>query len=403
MAVDIIVPKLSATMEDALVLKWLEPPGAEVKAGDPIVELETDKTAIEIEATADGFLSNYIVGEEERVAVGACLARIVDSHADIADVSQALPVENETLVRSNDLEGKLESDHRGTANKQAGENVFLASPKAKRLAREHGINLSEIKGAGVDGRISTSDIEEVIQTMSASVSDQQDRKGTTKASAIRRRIAEQVAESRRTIPSFCLDRQVETENLQSARERMNKDRLEKGKQKISVTDCLLIAMADTLIQHPKLLQVWQNNDQAEIVDIGMINIGLVVSVDEGLLIPVLTDLENKPIDDIAMARHAAATAARSVQLPSKYISPCSISLSNLGVYGIDRFEAIISPDQSAILAVGKEQQKIFVSEKGIYSRPILNLTLSVDHRLIDGAVAAQFLSDLADRIESEKW
>lgn len=403
MAVNIIVPKLSATMEDALVLRWLVQPGAEVKAGDPIVELETDKTAIEIEATADGFLSNYIVAEDERAVVGACLARIVDSHTEITDVSQALPVENETHVHSNNPNRKQGVDHLGSADKQPGANVVLASPKAKRLAREHGIDLSGMHGTGVDGQISTSDIEVVIQTASAKVSDRQNTKGITIASAIRLRIAEQVVESRRTIPSFCLDRQVETENLQSARERMNKDRLEKGEQKISVTDCLLIAMADTLIQYPKLLQVWQNNEQAEIIDIGMVNIGLVVSVDEGLLIPVLTDLANKSIDEIAMARHAAATAVRSGQLPSKYISPCSISLSNLGAYGVDRFEAIINPGQSAILAVGKEQQKVFMSENGICSRPIVNLTLSVDHRLIDGIIAAQFLSDLTDRIENAEW
>jgi pyruvate dehydrogenase E2 component (dihydrolipoamide acetyltransferase) len=222
---------------------------------------------------------------------------------------------------------------------------------------------------------------------------------------MRVRIAESVALSRRTIPSFALDRWVESRAIAKARDAFGRDVEQATGIKLTATDFLLQAMADTLAGQPAILDRWaERNGQPHRESLQKVNIGLVVAVSDGLLIPVIADAAGRSIGAIAELRRAAVQRARAGRLAAVDAEPASIALSNLGRNsGVDRFEAIISPGHSSILAVGREHERVVARGGAIAVAEGFNLTFSVDHRLIDGRAAANFLSALADRIEFGPW
>ena len=223
-------------------------------------------------------------------------------------------------------------------------------------------------------------------------------------SSMRSGIAEAVSLSRRTIPSFALDRWVETTAIAVGRAALGPAIERASGVKPTVTDFLLQAMADTLGAMPLMLDRFaESAGRPARVSPGSIDIGLVVAVPEGMMIPVLRDLRGKSLGEIARLREAAVQRVRAGRLIAADFGPVSISLSNLGKSGVDRFEAIVSPGQTSILAVGREHERAIVRGGGIFAAKGFNLTLSVDHRLIDGLVGAEFLGLLADRIELGPW
>jgi pyruvate dehydrogenase E2 component (dihydrolipoamide acetyltransferase) len=404
---DFLLPKLSATMESAKVSRWLKTVGDPVRMGEPLVELETDKTAMDVESPVDAILEAVLAAEGDEVPIGKPLARL-----RTASVAQTAPKSTEPAVvvapALNAAAPKVEATPKLETRAKALAPRVLASPLAKHLAGIHGVDISGLSGSGPNGRVRKRDVlvaagaratkpGAVPQAVALSADIEQ-------LSAIRRAVAQSVSLSRRTIPSFVLDRWVETVAIDRARNIFGPEAQQTTGVKLTFTDFLLQAMADTLAQVPRLLDRWhEEGSRAARTRNSTIDIGLVVALADGVMIPVLRDLKGKTLGEIASARHAAVQRARSGRLLSSDFGLASISISNIGKGGADRFEAIIDPEQTAILAVGREHEKVVARAGAIAVGRGVNLTLSVDHRLIDGIVGAEFLGVFADRLEQGPW
>jgi pyruvate dehydrogenase E2 component (dihydrolipoamide acetyltransferase) len=399
---DFLVPKLSATMESATVLRWLKRAGQKVRMGEPLVELETDKAAIEVEAPADGTLESILAPEGTQLPIGAALGRLATSGAEPAASAAkpaAAPPPAAPLLAA-------KKPAAAPAPIPAASSRIPASPLARRLAGHAGIALAQLTGTGPGGRIRKRD---VLAALGAKGRAEPPRPlpGSTAPGALspmRMRVAEAVALSRRTIPAFALDRWVETTSLDQARRALGPAIERETGVKVTVSDLLLQALADTLAAQPAILDRWiEEAGGPQRVSPGRIDIGLVVSVEGGMLIPVLGDLGGRSLGEIARSRRDAVQRVRTGRLSAADSGPASISLSNLGKSGIDRFEAIINPGQSSILAVGRVHERVIARGGAPIVASGFHLTFSVDHRLIDGLRGAEFLGALADRIEFGPW
>jgi pyruvate dehydrogenase E2 component (dihydrolipoamide acetyltransferase) len=395
---DLIVPQLSSTMETARVVRWLKRPGDSVRMGEALVEVETDKTTMDVESPADGVLTEVLVAEGEEVAVAGRLGRLLTAEGSAPPVA-GTPLSAAAAFAA--VEPKRTT--RELSAGAAAERV-KASPLARRLATEAGLDLRTVRGTGPNSRIRKRDVLLMKPSPDAGAAAAAGTASSSLArplSPMRARIAETVSASRKSIPSYSLDRWVETSRLAAARAKIGTG---KNGDKITFTDMLLQALADTLSQMPALLDRWLDGaSQPSVTSSRTVDIGLVVALEHGLLIPTLGDLANKDLTQIATARRQAIDRARAGRLTAIDHAPASITLSNLGKSGVDRFEAIISPGQSSILAVGREHERALASGGRLYAAPGVNLTLSVDHRLIDGRLGADFLGRLADRIEHGSW
>jgi pyruvate dehydrogenase E2 component (dihydrolipoamide acetyltransferase) len=412
---DFVVPKLSATMETATVLKWLKKPGERVKLGEALVEIETDKAAIEVEAPADATLATILAPEGAIVPIGAKLATLdVAAGAASAPAMPAKPSKPASAPPAAPIAAAPAPISVSPA--QGGAAIpprILASPLARRLAREGGIEIAALAGSGPHGRVRKRDVlartggqgapvrmrsPEIARSMAASPGDGQ------ALSSMRARIAETVSVSRRTIPSFTLDRWVETTALRDARKNLGAQIERETGVTVTVTDLLLQALADTLRSQPDMLdRLIEAGGQIRRAGSGSVDIGLVVALEDGMMIPVLRDLGDKSLGEIARARRDAVARVRAGRLIASDAAPAAISLSNLGTGGADRFEAIINPGQSSILAVGREHERVIARGGWPTVAPGVHLTLSVDHRLIDGVRGARFIGALAERIEFGPW
>jgi len=400
---DFLVPKLSATMESATVLRWLKQAGDRVRMGEPLVELETDKAAIEVEAPADGTLESILAPEGTQLPIGAALGRL-SAGAGAPAKSAAAPVPSPPPPPK--PQGKQPAPAPRSPAPTTGLRV-AASPLARRLAVDAGLDLVRLVGTGPGGRIRKRDVLAALGGRTATPPSAPRSPAPAAAgslSPMRLRIAEAVALSRRTIPAFALDRWVETSALDRARRDLGLAIERETGVKVTVTDLLLQAMADTLSQQPAILDRWiEEGGQRGRLSPGSIDIGLVVAVEGGMMIPVLADLGHRSLAEIARARRDAVQRVRTGRLSAADSAPASISLSNLGKSGVDRFEAIINPGQSSILAVGREQECVIARGGAPVVVRGMNLTFSVDHRLIDGVRGAAFLGALAERIEFGPW
>lgn len=411
---DLLVPKLSATMESAVVLRWLKREGDKVRMGEPLVELETDKAAIEVEAPADGILESIAAPEGAELPIGAPLGRLsvgdgaVSAGAAKPAAAPAVPAPVAPIAPPVASPAAVAPSRATTAPSHAeAPKRILASPLARRLAEDAGLDIAALTATPPGARIRKRDVLAALERRPASSRGEPSATAKPDArslSPMRLRIAEAVALSRRTIPAFALDRWVESGGLNQARRDFAPAIERATGVRITVTDLLLQAMADTLAGQPAILDRWLEgaNSPARLSP-GSIDIGLVVAVEGGMMIPVLGDLGAKSLAEIARARRDATQRVRTGRLTAADSQAASISLSNLGKSGIDRFEAIINPGQSSILAIGREHERVIARGGAPAVARGFNLTLSVDHRLIDGLAGAAFLSALADRIEFGPW
>lgn len=394
---DFLVPKLSATMETVKVLRWLKEIGDKVAMGEPLVELETDKATMEIESPVEATLEAVLGAEGEELSVGAVLARLrtggesasPKTKSEAASVAAA-PAHNADPIGPASL----------PTAKAPGSRI-LASPFARHLAKMNATDLSALAAPNPLRRIRGGDVVAALEVRDAKVTL------TTPASTefeplspVRRQIADSVALSRKTIPSFVIDRWVETSAIGQARVTLG-PRIERSiGTKPTLTDFLLRALGECFAVHPRMLDRWDEEyGHAGRMRVSSVDVGLVVAVADGVMLPVLRDLAGKSIHEIARARRDAVQRARSGRLLQADLAPVSFSVSNLGRSGADRFEAIIYPGQSGILAVGRQHERVIARAGGIAIARGINLTLSLDHRLIDGLLGAQFMDALAERIE----
>jgi pyruvate dehydrogenase E2 component (dihydrolipoamide acetyltransferase) len=399
---DLLVPKLSATMETVKVVRWLKQVGDKVAMGAPLVELETDKATMEVESPAEGTLEAVLGAEGEELSVGALLARL-----RIADES-VTPSEMKSTATSVAVAPAHGADPVAAASRSptgAPGSRILASPFAKRLATMNGTDLGRLAAASPLTRIRGRDVIAALQTRDAKVKLTPSASGDFEPfSPARRQIAESVALSRRTIPSFVIDRWVETTAIDRARLTLGREIERAIGIKPTLTDFLFQALAESFARHPRILdRRHEQNGHAVRMRVSNIDVGLVVALADGVMIPVLRNLADKSIREIAQARRDAIHRARSGRLLQADLTPISFSVSNLGRSGADRFEAIIYPGQSGILAVGRQHERVIARAGGVAVATGVNLTLSFDHRLIDGLQGAQFIDTLAERIERAVW
>ncbi|MEC7486583.1 MAG: pyruvate dehydrogenase complex dihydrolipoamide acetyltransferase [Pseudomonadota bacterium] len=407
MAIDILMPALSPTMETGTLAKWTVAVGDAVRSGDVIAEIETDKATMEVEAVDDGILASIMVAEgSEGVAVGTPIGRLAEDGESPDDVAAA-PAST-TPVAPEPAAAPVEEPTQPTpapvpapaAVSSAPANRIFASPLARRIAADRGLDLASLSGSGPHGRILRRDVE-AAETAPAAVRPAVDQAVVQGASTLepnsqmRRIIASRLQESKQTAPHFYLTVDCEIDALLAARRQMN-DQAPEG-VKISVNDLVIRAAAMALIKVPKANTSWEGENTRLFTHA---DIAMAVAVDGGLVTPVIWAAEKKGLAEIASVSRDLATRARDGKLAPEEFTGGSFTISNLGMYGVREFAAVINPPQGAILAVGAGEQRPVVKDGQLAVATVMTVTLSADHRVVDGAVGAEWLQAFKGYVES---
>jgi pyruvate dehydrogenase E2 component (dihydrolipoamide acetyltransferase) len=409
---EIIMPKMGDAMTEGKVVRWYKQAGQAVKKGEPVLEIETDKVNLDLEAEADGTLGDIQAQEGEVVAVGGVLATI-DGAPGSAGQKKAPPPRSEQR-RATDRKDSVKHttgeygeaiemkaprrDRTASANvvamPQSGERR-RSSPLARKMAKELGVSLESVQGSGPRGRIIAADVKNLRGGQTPSPAPralEQLESREIPLSAMRRTIAKRLAESTGPIPHFYLTADYDVTNLMSIRQQM----IEIEGAKLSLNDFIVRAVALALRQHPNVNASW--GDQA-ITQHGQIHIGIAVATPEGLITPVVRNADRKSVAAIALEVRALAEKAKNRKLMPNEYQGSTFTISNLGAWGIEEFTAIINPPNSAILAIGAAEARPVVVERQVVVRDRMKVTMSCDHRVIDGATGAEYLKTLRQYIE----
>ena len=431
------IPKVGLVMENARLVRWLKNVGDAVTQGEPLLELETEKSVVEIEATVSGRLLETLIQVDEPASVGdrvawleSDVAESASSRAPAASESvrpasaasatsasarPAAPVASDGASRASAStpqpaareSSASASDPQTTAPSSSTPAVsarpngrIKSSPVARRLASQNNIDLSAISGTGPRGRVQLSDIRRAMESASTLLAPGRPAIEGSSLSPMRRALARSMTLSNATIPQFAVERSVDWSSLHAARAKLQ------FTPKPSVNDFLLQAIARALLSYPALNATFIGNPDsptAAIVPTNGAHIGLVVAVENGLLVPVLHNVEQLSLTELARRRSDAVDRALKGRLKQSELEGATFSLSNLGSRGPDRFTAIINPPQSAILAVGRQRDCVVAINGGIHIRPMSDLSLTVDHRVADGRLASEFLAYLVEILEGNEW
>jgi pyruvate dehydrogenase E2 component (dihydrolipoamide acetyltransferase) len=435
MPATVIMPALELAQETGKVLRWLKNPGDKVSKGEPIVEIETDKVTVEVESPAAGVLRDVSAQPGDVVPVGRTIALIFAAGevsaagapaavtpAGSAAATGAVPVPPSTVaapssgVKASPLARRLAEQHgvditqirtasgrvekadvlahvesqKGSAGNGAPARIAAASPKARRLAAERGVDLRIVRGSGPGGAVLAADVPTAPAAAVPSVASRVAAAAGT--SNVWRIMAERMTASWTTAPHFYLVREVNVSRLVTWRERA-------GKQtgaRITYTDLLVKLVAAALVQHPRVNVSWKDG---AIIQHGDVNVGLAVALEDGLVVPVLHHADTLSLAEIAARREDLVSRAQAGKLRPADIQGGVFTISNLGMFGVDAFNAIVNPPQAAILAVGRIADRVVAVAGQPVVQPTMVLTLSCDHRALDGARGAQFLTTLADLAE----
>jgi pyruvate dehydrogenase E2 component (dihydrolipoamide acetyltransferase) len=446
MAAIIEMPKLSDTMTVGTLVSWLKNEGDSVAVGDMIAEVETDKATMELEAFDEGILLKQMVKAGEQVAVGTPICAIgekgdkVDApksqkpeaaaqedHKKDEKADQKAQAKTEPSPQKQEQEAKEESPAKATepapapsADSSSGKRVKV-SPLARRLAEEKGVSLENVSGTGPGGRIVKADILTAAAKGSSQPATRSDAKGAPPAapaftggatpiaeektitlSGMRETIARRLLESKTQIPHFYLEVEIDAEPLLNIRQAVNAALAElppeKGGAKLSVNDFVLKACAEALRRVPSVNASWQGN---KIQQHPSAHVSFAVAIDEGLITPVIRDAQGKSVRQISAEVKDLAWKAKNKKLKPDQFTGGTFCVSNMGMYGIERFNAIINPPNAAILAVGATRKLPVVNKRDeIVIGHRMSLVLSCDHRVVDGAIGAQFLNALRELLET---
>ena len=414
MPIKIQMPALSPTMEEGTLAKWLVKEGDTVESGDVMAEIETDKATMEFEAVDEGIIGKILVPEGSAgVKVNEVIAILLDDGEDVSDIEAQEPENKKDIIETINTEVHKPSIKLENENKDLNKERVFATPLARRIAKSKNLELTNIRGTGPYGRIVKADVESnnikhlekpATLSMTSSTTTEiikdiyKDRHFTEIAlDGMRKVIANRLTEAKQTIPHFYLRRSVSLDKLLMIRTEMNDGLADKG-IKISVNDFIIKASSLALQDIPQANVVWAHD---RILQMKSSDVAVAVSVEGGLYTPVLFDSENKSISSLSSEIKALASKARDKKLsPSEYQGG-SFAISNLGMMGVENFDAVINPPHGSILAVGAGTKKPIVMEDGNISvATIMSMTLSVDHRAIDGALGAEFLARIAYYLEN---
>jgi pyruvate dehydrogenase E2 component (dihydrolipoamide acetyltransferase) len=385
------MPALEMAQETGKLVAWLKKEGDAVSKGEPLLEIETDKAVVEIEATADGVLAGVKSHEGDMVPVGVTIAWI------LAPGEQA-PVESPVSAPSGrKMTGQPQPAAAAPAPEQAvasAEGGARISPKARRLAKERGVDIGRIRGTGVDGTITSEDVLAAAAAPQVSGAAAQAPSALT---AVARLMAERTTQSWTQVPHFFLVREVDAGALLQAREQLGPAIERERGVKLTHTDLLVALAARVLKKHPKLNASWAGN---AIQLNPQVNMSVAMAVGDGVVAAVISGAELATLPDIAQQRRDLAERARGGRLRPVDLTGGTFTISNLGMYGIDAFSAIITAPQAASLAVGRIADRVVAVNGQPGVRQMMTLTLSGDHRVVDGAQGALFLNDLAEAIRA---
>ncbi|WP_174720138.1 dihydrolipoamide acetyltransferase family protein [Cryobacterium sp. TMT2-15-1] len=431
--IEITMPRLSDTMEEGAIAIWHKQPGDRVEVGDLLVEIETDKATMEYEAYEAGTLSEHLVAEGKLVSIGVPIALLDDGKAGAAPAPAATPAtatgapaaapatEAAPAAEAAPAPAPTDDTADGTAAGN-GERLF-ASPLVRKLAREHHLDLSQVRGTGPGGRIIRSDTDALLAQATAPAADSADSAAPVVApsaaaattspdtvdkraseaiplSNMRRIIARRLGESARTIPHFFVTGAADAENLVQLRTELNAQLVQAGRPKVSINDLLIRASALALREHPEVNASYIDDASGEMLVHHRVNIGVAVASGNGLVVPVIEDADQKTVSQLGTEAKQLVGLANAKKLTAGQMSGGTFTISNLGMFGVEQFTAIINPPEGAILAVGGTAREAVVVGDDIVARHRMRYTLSADHRIIDGAVAAQFLQTLTRLIEN---
>jgi pyruvate dehydrogenase E2 component (dihydrolipoamide acetyltransferase) len=421
MATKVHMEALSPTMEEGQLVRWLKGEGDEVAEGDVIAEIETDKATMELVARGSGVLRRIGLGEGQTAPVGQVIGVIASPDEDIdslvkelggnggkpAPAAEKPKAEKETRGEPAEAEAEEDEETAPPAEREpqrardSGDGRIKASPLARRLANEAGIELGEVEGSGPGGRIVKRDIEAAAQAPSAAgrtprrIAAEGPDSEEVPLSQMRKTIAKRLATSIGPVPTFYLTTECDMTRLLGARETANAQ-LEKDGIKASINDFLIKALAVALARHPEVNAEW--GDKA-ITRHHRAHIGVAVAIEDGLITPVIRDADHKGVGEISVEVKELAKRARDKKLKPEEYTGATFSISNLGMFGIDEFTAIINPPEAGILAVGQVAEKVVVESGEMVVRPRMRITMSCDHRVVDGATGARFLQTLRSFIE----
>ncbi len=400
MPIEILMPALSPTMTEGNLAKWLKKEGDKIKPGDVLAEIETDKATMEIESIDEGILGKILVEVGSRnVAVNQLIALILEEGENLDSIANYAPKAASVQTIS------VAASAAGSAAKLETKNIvdnkqerIKASPLAKRIAENEKIDLSRINGTGPHGRIVKDDVlnsKATAKTMSAAIIGRNSNEYTLiPNSNIRRVIAKRLAESKQTIPHFYLSIECNIDKLLKVRAEMNQD---SENFKLSINDFIIKAAAMALTEVPEANASWTDD---AIMQYNNVDISVAVAIEAGLITPIIHNANQKSISAISNQMKSLAKKARENALKPEEFQGGGFSISNLGMYGIKQFNAIVNPPQGCILAVGASNKRPIVINDEIKIATIMDVNLSCDHRVVDGAVGANFMASFKKFIEN---
>lgn len=433
MAIPVEMPKMSDTMEEGVVVSWTANEGDSVSAGDVIAEVETDKATMDLEVYDDGVLLKRIVQEGEAVPIGGLIAVLGKEGEDISDLLSKYEGGSSTNGEADAGKAGDEQDAGDEAEKAdaapaadagadasaqdaSGDGRVKSSPLARRIAAENDLDLSSIKGSGPEGRIIKRDVEAALE--SAEPAQKAPEKAPERAPArrapaaaqpeggyesvrisqMRKTIAKRLAESKFTSPHFYLTAEIDMDKAVSFRTELNETAAKNDLAKVSYNDLVTKACALALRKHRWVNASWMQ-EEGEIRLHDDVHVAVAVAVDEGLITPVIRHADRKGLAQIAAETRELAEKARSKEIQPEEYSGSTFSTSNLGMYGIEEFTAIINPPNVCILAIGAIREQPVVKNGGVVPGKRMKVTLSCDHRVVDGATGSEFLATVRGYLE----
>ena len=394
MAFSVVMPALEMAQETGKLIAWRKQEGDRVTKGEPLLEIETDKAIVEVEAPADGVLAAITGIAGADIPVGQPIAWIVapgekppNRDESAAPAARAKTETHATPIMPN-------------APQTSAAQSARISPKARRLAKESGVDIATVRGSGACGEILASDVQAAAAPDASSAAPKKS-DNIEVPSSIGRLMAERTTLSWTTVPHFFVTREIEATALNEFREKVAPEIERTHKIRITHTDLLVALTSRVLLKHPRLNSSWT----AEGIRLhDHVNMAVAIAVNDGVVTAVIPNAHAAGLPEIALQRHSVTERARAGKLRPSDIADATFTISNLGMYHVDEFTAIIVPPQAAILAVGSITDRVVVVDGKPAVRPMMTLTLSCDHRAADGARAAAFLNDLAEAIhEPSKW
>lgn len=422
MAIAVEMPKMSDTMEEGVLVSWLKEEGETISAGDVIAQVETDKATMDLEAYDDGVLLKRVIGEGDAVPIGALIAVLGDSGENVDDLIAEYEAAGENTASppasstpKSDIASGDGSVHSGELTIAAPAPVaapqpapavsgrLKSSPLARKMARDNNLNLNSVRGSGPEGRIIKRDIEAALQASpGVSVAPQiiagEVLPDSIRISQMRKSIAKRLSESKFTAPHFYLNVDVDMSRAIEFRNQLKELAEQRGEVKISFNDMITRACGIALIKQPRVNASYMEAEGV-IAYHKTAHVAVAVAMEEGLITPVIRSVESKTLQQIALETKELAVRAKNKQLQPDEYSGSTFTTSNLGMFGIRDFTAIINPPNACILAIGAIRDDAVVESGKVVPGKRMMLTMSCDHRVVDGATGAEFLTSVKEHLE----